>query len=75
MNESEIFSDDFLFSDMSFIIGMGSAFNIPGNYYQFNWSDSDEEADIIAISSDWKAVGNYIRKAINQNNKNNESRK
>ena len=75
MNEIEIYSDDFLFSDMNFMTGMGSVFNIPGNYYQFNWSDSDEEADEKAIRSDWKAVGNYIREATNQYNKNNESKK
>lgn len=50
------YHSDFLFSQGSFSIGVGSIFNIPGNYYLFNYSKSDKEADTKAIKSDWGMI-------------------
>lgn len=48
---------DFLFPNTNLLVGMGSIFNIAGNYYSFNGSESDNEADCKAIASDWGMVG------------------
>lgn len=53
----------FLFSTTNFFRGIGSAFNITGDFYTFNTSNSPEEADAKALRSDWKNVGNDIKKA------------
>jgi hypothetical protein len=47
----------FLFSDPSLIKGMGTIFNIWGNYYGYNYSNTPQEADQWAIASDWRMVG------------------
>jgi hypothetical protein len=49
---------DFLFPKTSFFIGAGSAFNLPGNFYEFNHSKSGLAADHKAIDCDWIVVGN-----------------
>jgi hypothetical protein len=55
---------DFLFPANGFLVGMGNTLNIAGNYYQFNYSDNDEEADSKAIESDWGVIGQDIENAI-----------
>lgn len=55
---------NFLFPKTSFFVGMGSAFNLFGNYYKFNSSKTSLEADYKAIESDWGIVGQDIEKAI-----------
>lgn len=51
---------DYLFPKSDFITGVGSAINIPGNYYEFNTSPTPEEADNTAIQNDWLMVGGDI---------------
>lgn len=63
MSKVNLFSTR-LFPKSSFITGIGSAFNLFGNYYNLNYSDSPGEADLLAMRSDWNAVGNDIRKSI-----------
>jgi len=46
-----------LFPRNSFGIGLGSTFNIAGNYYKFNYSKTDQEADAKAIENDWGVIG------------------
>ncbi len=46
----------FLFSDPSGLTGAGSIVSIGGNYYDFNYSDSEQEADHRAFEKDWEAV-------------------
>jgi hypothetical protein len=58
---------DFLFSTTSFIIGLGSFINIGGNYFDYNTSKNYLESDRIAISMDWKIIGNDIRNIILNN--------
>ena len=57
---------DFLFPTPSFIIGMGSAFNLFGNYYHYNTLPTGEEADARALRNDFEMVGQDIRAALNQ---------
>lgn len=47
----------FLYSDPSLLKGVGTVFNVWGNYYSFNYSPTTEEADERAIASDWRIVG------------------
>jgi hypothetical protein len=54
---------NFLFSS-PFLVGMGSVFNIAGNYFTFKHLSTDEETDAEAIASDWSIVGKDIQEAI-----------
>jgi hypothetical protein len=64
MIKTSKYKTDFLFPKSSFFIGIGSAFNIFGNYYKFNTSKTPLEADFKAIQSDWGVVGQDIEKSI-----------
>lgn len=64
MTKIRKYRTDFLFPKSSFFVGMGSAFNVFGNYYKFNTSKTPLEADFKAIESDWGVVGQDIEKAI-----------
>lgn len=55
---------DFLVSRMSFLTGAGSVLALFGNYYEFNRSSTEAEADALALYSDWLNTGNDIRGAI-----------
>ena len=57
-------STDFLTPINNFWIGFGSVINISGNHFLFNYSNSDNEADLKAIKSDWINVGRDIEKSI-----------
>jgi len=41
----------------SFILGLATVLNIKGSFFDFNYSDSEEEADFNALKSDWAMVG------------------
>lgn len=58
-----------LFHRPSFIDGIGSIFNLAGNYFEFNYSKSSEESDRKAIESDWDMIGNDIKKATKKSKK------
>jgi hypothetical protein len=49
---------------------MGSVLNISGNYFPFNYSKSDEDADKKAIQSDWAIIGQDIEKSYLSRDKN-----
>jgi len=55
---------DFLFSRTNYLIGAGSIIALMGNYYDFNYSKSSKDADIRAIRSDWRVIGNDLRGAL-----------
>lgn len=57
---------DFLTPSSSFLCGAGSVLNISGNYFDYNSSQSDDEADKKAISMDWKMVGADIASSMKQ---------
>jgi hypothetical protein len=48
---------DFLFARASFLTGAASAINVVGNFYHFNYSSTDDEADSKAIRCDWMMIG------------------
>jgi len=60
MRKSKKYRSDFLFPTPSFLVGIGSVLNIAGNYFSFNYSSNDREADTKAILSDWRVVGEDI---------------
>jgi len=63
MNDEKKYKTDFLTAN-SFLIGMGSVFNIAGNYFKYNSSKTEEEADGLAIANDWHIVGQDINDAM-----------
>ena len=64
MNEIKVkYKTDFLFSKCTFWRGVGSVLNVPGNFYEFNTSNTSEEADNKALISDWENVGKDIKDA------------
>lgn len=63
-NFCKVFRSDFLFPRPTIVSGMGTIFNIWGNYYRFNGSPTPEIADKRAILNDWGVVGNDLRNAI-----------
>ena len=63
---------NFLFPKDSFISGMGSVLNIAGNYFDYNYSKTAKEADLRALKSDWKNVGDDIAASIKKFELNNE---
>jgi hypothetical protein len=55
-----------LLSDSGFTTGMGSAVNLNGNFYGFNYSDTPTLADIRALRADWAAVGQDLTEAMEE---------
>lgn len=56
---------DFLLPKNNFIIGLGSVLNIRGSYFEYNYSKSEKEADLKALYSDWKNIGDDFKEAEN----------
>jgi hypothetical protein len=48
---------DYLFDKNNFLIGMLSAFNLSGNFFNYNFSETESEADSKAIANDWGVIG------------------
>ena len=63
MSENK-YRTDFLFPSVNGMIGAGSIFNIAGNYFDFNVSESELEADQRAIECDWGMIGNDLQLSI-----------
>jgi hypothetical protein len=57
---------DFLFSKSTFLTGMGSVMNLSGNYYNFNYSKGEREADEKAIKSDFAMIGKDISDSMSK---------
>jgi len=53
-----------LFASPSFLEGMGRSIDAAGVLTVFNESLTSEQADYLALQSDWRAVGSDIWKAI-----------
>jgi hypothetical protein len=66
MKKIKKYRSDFLFVTPSFLVGAGSVLNIAGNYFKFNYSSTDEQADAKAIESDWGVIGIDIETATNE---------
>ena len=74
MNEGKKYKTDFLTAN-SFLIGMGSVFNIAGDYFIYNRSKSDAEADFLALFNDWYMVGQDIKNSMDIFESENKSQK
>lgn len=57
---------DFLTATSTFVIGMGSVLNVGGNHFHYNTSATPEEADQIALESDWAVIGQELRAGLDQ---------
>ena len=57
---------DFLFARPSFWYGMARIFDLSGTLNLHNESQSTVEADIRALTQDWKAVGDHLRAAYEE---------
>jgi len=58
------FKSDFLFPTSSFVTGMGTAFNLAGNYFIYNESETPMDADLNALRSDWGVIGDELTNAL-----------
>lgn len=61
MRKSKFKKTSFLLPMNNFLVGLGSVLNVAGKYFDYNYSNSTEEADRKAIESDWQNVGQDIR--------------
>lgn len=48
----------------SYLTGAAAVFDFAGALHQYNYSSSDQEADYLALKSDWDMVGNDLRYAM-----------
>lgn len=51
---------DFLFATPTIIGGAATVFSIAGLRHEYNRSETPEQADCVAISSDWAVIGEDI---------------
>lgn len=63
MNRTRRIKTDFLVESSSFLRGMGSVLNLRGDLFDYNRSEHPDE---IAISEDWRAVGQDIQDALDK---------
>lgn len=58
------YKTNYLFPKNNFWVGMGSVLNISGSYFDYNYSRTENEADLKALISDWINVGEDIKESI-----------
>ncbi len=59
------FSTFYLFGQRgSLLTGVATVLNIGGDFFDFNYSQSNEEADAKAIANDWGVIGQELARAI-----------
>jgi hypothetical protein len=61
----------FSYLSHAFIVGAGSSFDIAGNYHHSRYRKFLNISDSQALQKDWEAIGNDMRKAIEELSKNN----
>lgn len=66
MEKFNQFNTDFLFSTPTYLSGASNIFNIGGNFYDYNVSKSEAEADCKAIRNDFNMIGNDLDYAISE---------
>ncbi len=59
------YKTNYLLPKNNFWVGMGSILNLAGSYFEYNYSKSEKEADLKALTSDWDNVEEDIRKSQN----------
>jgi hypothetical protein len=62
-NQMNRLQTDFLVPRMTWLTGAGTLLNLAGQYYGYNISATEEEADARALFSDWSMVGQDLRNA------------
>jgi hypothetical protein len=70
MDMGKTYRTDFLFSTPSFLEGFASVADIAGAGLVFNESPTGNEADVLAIQADFGVVGQDIRSAMSNEQKN-----
>ncbi len=63
----------FLFGSFGFLEGMGRVVDLGSTMVEYNQSPSPEEADNRALASDWQAVGDDLKNAMNLYGKDQET--
>ena len=58
-----------LYAKPSFLSGAARLVDIGGVFDQYNTSDSEEEADSLALASDWSVIGDDLRQAMGEMDK------
>ncbi len=53
-----------LFSEPSFVEGISRIIDLGATLQEYNASETEHQADIEALSSDWRAVGEDLRFSI-----------
>lgn len=75
MNKRRLkYKTNFLLPKNDFLVGLGSVLNIAGSYFEYNYSESEKEADLKAMYSDWENIGNDIRKSTEKFEKENKDK-
>ena len=54
----------YLFARPSFVEGMARVFDFGNTLNEYNYSRSDEEADLLALRNDWEVIGQDLRMAL-----------
>jgi hypothetical protein len=57
---------DYLFAMPTFLSGMGRSLDIGGQFDEYNFAETPEETDAIAIYTDFRAVGEDLMSACSQ---------
>ena len=57
---------DFLYARPSFLEGVARIIDMGGTLNEYNSSRSGQEADAVALRSDWAAIGQDMRDAIGE---------
>ncbi len=55
---------DLLYAQPSFLEGLGRLSDFSGALDWYNYSTTEQEADRLAIASDWYAIGDDLRSAV-----------
>jgi hypothetical protein len=74
MKNQEFLKTTFLLPKNDFWVGIGSVFNIAGNYFEYNYSNTEQEADKKALLSDWQNVGKDMKKSVKKFEKENKDK-
>lgn len=55
---------DYLFARSSFLVGLASILDFGDTLTEYNRMPTPEQADAVATRADWKTVGDYLRHAL-----------
>lgn len=60
------YQTDYLLGKSGFLQGMGSVLSLRGNHFAMNFPESGDEADKMALESDWGMIGLDIAKTTEE---------